>query len=654
MKTTNALLRSFSVFRGAYVHLWQVRVLFWVGLAIVLCLASSMFVFNEQRTDFAFSKQQCTKGFILLPKQQKAQSTTMGAIVYGRTIAVGGFPLIARNACYDFKSAPAENKSIVIRHSLFGIGALTKQSVFKVGEYPKLRTAQLSGTISTAKPIKFDLTTSDNFFKYSLETGNSVASCETSKSVVTCQVKELKLEHSKEYKLSLEQSFNNAPVNTVADITAVTANPVTLTSESIVSGSTIYDNPSQIVISADRQLSSTEDIKMTAKGGSAAESPVAITSKIDGQKIIVAWEQSLPRQADISLTVGGAYAPDGGTLLAPFTATYRTSGGPKVTNINIRDRSVAPNTKIVLTLDQELLAGQNLQALFSVRAGGVSLPAQVAANGRTITITPNTPLVACTAFQVIVADTVVNPSGISGGSAWQFNSRVSCANVFNIGTSAQGRSIVAYKFGTGAKTILFTGNLHGNETNTKRLLYLWINELEGNPDAIPAGKSIVIVPLTNPDGFAAGSRTNANGVDLNRNFPANNWKSTVKMPSGETLATGGGVAALSEPEAQVLANYVSSLGPALVMSYHSMGNVVVANDAGNSWNLTRTYSAKSGYGAQNGATIGNFFDYDTTGAFEDWLYDKKGIAAILVELATRTNDEFSRNKSAMLQMVIDF
>jgi predicted PurR-regulated permease PerM len=70
--------------------------------------------------------------------------------------------------------------------------------------------------------------------------------------------------------------------------------------------------------------------------------------------------------------------------------------------------------------------------------------------------------------------------------------------------------------------------------------------------------------------------------------------------------------------------------------------------------LTRTYSSLSGYGAQNGSTIGNFFDYDTTGALEDWLADKKGIPAILVELSTRENDEFNRNKNAMWQVVADF
>jgi len=39
-------------------------------------------------------------------------------------------------------------------------------------------------------------------------------------------------------------------------------------------------------------------------------------------------------------------------------------------------------------------------------------------------------------------------------------------------------------------------------------------------------KCIVIAPLLNPDGFLASSptRVNANGVDLNRNFPTKDWQ----------------------------------------------------------------------------------------------------------------------------------
>jgi hypothetical protein len=415
----------------------------------------------------------------------------------------------------------------------------------------------------------------------------------------------------------------------------------------------VYDKPNEMTIIADRDLQTVEGVTLISKIGAVVKN-ITTTTKITGSKITVSWAEPLPRVAEFDVSIASASTADGGALEAPFKMTFKTSGGPKVVNVSIRDRAVPLNQKIVLTLDQALQSGQNSNTLFGVKVSGTPIAATVTINGKTVTITPQIAFGLCASLQVWEADNTVSTYGVSGGSAWTFNSRSTCATSFSIGTSVKGRSIVAYKFGSGPNAVLFNGNLHGNESNTKWLLDAWMNEIEGNPSRIAANKSVIVIPLSNPDGYAANSRTNANNVDLNRNFPANNWKSNVKMPSGETLPTGGGTTALSEPESRALVNYVNALAPRLVMSYHSMGNVAVANDAGNSWSLTRTYSSKSGYGAQNGATIGNFFDYDTTGAFEDWLSDKKAIAAILIELASRSSDEFSRNKNAMWQIVTDF
>jgi protein MpaA len=197
---------------------------------------------------------------------------------------------------------------------------------------------------------------------------------------------------------------------------------------------------------------------------------------------------------------------------------------------------------------------------------------------------------------------------------------------------------------------MFIANLHGNEANTKYLMDKWINELEGNPDKIPANRSIIVVPSINPDGLSAQSRLNANGIDLNRNFPANNWKSGITLPSGQFAPSGGGQEALSEPESKAIANYISLINPKLIMSYHSKGPVVVGNDSGQANSLASLYASKTGYPFRTNANIGNYFNYDTTGALEDWLHDKQNRPTVLVELSSRYSDDFSRNKTALWLM----
>ena len=58
---------------------------------------------------------------------------------------------------------------------------------------------------------------------------------------------------------------------------------------------------------------------------------------------------------------------------------------------------------------------------------------------------------------------------------------------------------------------LIIGVFHGDEPQGKYLIdeYLKINNAEG----------LLFIPCLNPDGLQLGKRTNANGVDLNRNFP---------------------------------------------------------------------------------------------------------------------------------------
>src|SRR3954454_9189493 len=84
-----------------------------------------------------------------------------------------------------------------------------------------------------------------------------------------------------------------------------------------------------------------------------------------------------------------------------------------------------------------------------------------------------------------------------------------------IGHSAQGRPIaVTHRGDPGAPTsVLVVGSIHGDETAGHAV----IARLRRTP--VPAGVQLWLVRTVNPDGVAHGTRQNARGVDLNRNFP---------------------------------------------------------------------------------------------------------------------------------------
>ena len=75
------------------------------------------------------------------------------------------------------------------------------------------------------------------------------------------------------------------------------------------------------------------------------------------------------------------------------------------------------------------------------------------------------------------------------------------------------------------------------------------------------------------------------------------------------------------------------------------------NDSGDSDELARIYDQKSNLNYEPNNQTGQIFQYDTTGALEDWLHDKHNIPALLVELWTIDRNEFNKNKDAMLHMI---
>ena len=100
-----------------------------------------------------------------------------------------------------------------------------------------------------------------------------------------------------------------------------------------------------------------------------------------------------------------------------------------------------------------------------------------------------------------------------------------------VGWSHEGRPLFAHIIGRGPETVLLVAGLHGNAPAGSRLLRQFMTHLKGHPDRI-RNRRVVVVPDLNPDGLARGAKTNARGVDLNRNFPTWNWRPYARAGSG--------------------------------------------------------------------------------------------------------------------------
>ncbi len=128
---------------------------------------------------------------------------------------------------------------------------------------------------------------------------------------------------------------------------------------------------------------------------------------------------------------------------------------------------------------------------------------------------------------------------------------------FEVGRSVEGRPIECIVLGDGAEDVLIIASIHGNEPAGTPLVHKLIDHIKKNP-IIAEGRRIVIMPIANPDGYAKGLRHNVNNVDLNRNFPAENFRKTQK----------NGVRALSEPESRAIDKVMYEYTPKRILSLH--------------------------------------------------------------------------------------
>jgi protein MpaA len=125
------------------------------------------------------------------------------------------------------------------------------------------------------------------------------------------------------------------------------------------------------------------------------------------------------------------------------------------------------------------------------------------------------------------------------------------------GRSLQNRIILYDVLGHGPDTTLIISTIHGNEDAGTPLVRRLSQHLQANSSLL-LGRTVVIIPVLNPDGRAARVRYNAHGVDLNRNFASENRVNDRV----------NGMKALSEPETEVLVNIIREYSPSKIVTLH--------------------------------------------------------------------------------------
>ncbi|MFN2370861.1 MAG: M14 family zinc carboxypeptidase, partial [Candidatus Krumholzibacteriia bacterium] len=215
------------------------------------------------------------------------------------------------------------------------------------------------------------------------------------------------------------------------------------------------------------------------------------------------------------------------------------------------------------------------------------------------------------------------------------------ARTVTVGTSVQGRELWAIVISDDVHAtepepeVFLTSSIHGDEPVGMVLLWNLAHHLlanYGQPGyedltALVDDTEIHIMPLHNPDGYVAGTRSNANGVDLNRNYPE---------PAGTHP--------FAEQENLAYMDY--ALDHSFVVSQNGHGGALVVNYP---WDYTYTrapddaalialsleystrnlpmYNGSFPQGITNGADW-----YVITGSLQDWTYDVTGCINVTVEL----------------------
>ena len=183
-------------------------------------------------------------------------------------------------------------------------------------------------------------------------------------------------------------------------------------------------------------------------------------------------------------------------------------------------------------------------------------------------------------------------------------------------------------------TFIFAG-IHGDEPESIHLAEAFLKQ------NVDKEKLVGVIPCLNPDGYFAQTRGNANGIDLNRNFPTQNWQIEATDPNYLP-----GPSPASETETKLLIEVVEKFKPQKIISIHTPYRVI--NYDGPALALAEVMASNNYY------PIESDIGYETPGSFGTWAGYENDIAVITLELPEKeafTNNEQLNNLDAIVAAI---
>ncbi len=264
-------------------------------------------------------------------------------------------------------------------------------------------------------------------------------------------------------------------------------------------------------------------------------------------------------------------------------------------------------------------------------------------------------------------------------------------------TTAYGRPVLALTIGKGDRNVLFSAAHHANEWITTPLLLKFLEELAeaaetgGSLYGVPArtilsNVTIYAVPMVDPDGvdlvtggiepgtleyeaarhlgdnypdipFPEGWKANLLGVDLNLQYPAG-WLQAREIKFSQGFTRPGprdyvGRAPLDQRESRALADYTEEADPALVLAFHTQGEVIYWQFEDyvvpGARELAEEFARVSGYSLEDTPYASSFAGY------KDWFIQNFRRPGFTIEVGSGENplplsqfDEIYRNNLGIL------